>query len=160
MPVVISEAYSYGGIIVKKKLLIWISSITLIVLLMIIVFSAGQTLARSGTARAQEDSNESMPGFPDSPDYLTHACLVNNVAAFENRIHIRCSNPTTTGIAYFAYATDAAHAVTANQILAIANTDYALGDNLWVYYYSDSADNPPGCNVGDCRGLYGVSMVP
>jgi len=147
-------------VVMKKKLLIWVSTISLIVLLLIAVFYAGQTLARHGIARAQADLSESMPNLPNSPDFVSHYCYVNNVAAFETRIHIRCSNPTAEGIAYFAYATDAAHAVTANQILAIGNSAFALGADVWVYYNTSTSYNPPGCNTGDCRGLVGVSMVP
>jgi len=145
---------------VKKKYFIWVSTISLIVLLLMAVFYAGQALARPGPVRAQAIIDESMPDLPNSPDFTSHYCYVNNVAAFEARIHIRCSNPTTAGIAYFAYPTDAAHAVTANQILAIGNSAFALGADVWVYYNLDSAYNPPGCNTGDCRGLVGVSMVP
>jgi hypothetical protein len=145
---------------VKKKLFIWVGSISLIVLLLMAIFYAGQAMARSQPARAQAGLSESMPNLPNSPDYSTHLCYVNNVAAFETRIHIRCSNPTAAGIAYFAYPTDAAHAVTANQILAIGNSAFALGADVWMYYNLDSAYNPPGCNTSDCRGLVGVSMVP
>ena len=143
----------------KKKVLIWGGSVTLIVVLLIVVFLAGQILARSGTTLAQEDLNKSMPSFPNAPDAISFKCTVDNVAAFENRIHLRCNNPYNTTIYYFAYPTDSAHTATANQILAIANTAFALGKPVWVYFNSSSADNPPGCNTGDCRGLVGVSMV-
>lgn len=144
----------------KKKVLIWGGSTTLIVLLLIVVFFAGQAMAKPGAALAQEVLSEAMPSLPNSPDYSSFGCLsVNNVAAFENRIHLRCSNANGS-ILYYAYATDSANVATANQILAIANTAFALGKSVWVYYNSSSALNPPGCNTGDCRGLVGVSMVP
>lgn len=144
----------------KKKLLIYVGFSTLIVVLLIVVFSAGQALARPATTLAQEDLNESLPSFPNAPDFLSHGCTtVNNVAVFEDRIHLRCSNPYSGTIAYFAYPTDPAHAATANQILAIANTAFALGKGVYVYFNSNSSLNPSGCNISDCRGLVGVSMV-
>ena len=48
---------------------------------------------------------------------------------------------------------------TANRLLAVAQTAYALGKPVWVYYVSSTSSNPPGCNTGDCRFLTGPSMV-
>jgi hypothetical protein len=127
--------------------------------LLIVIFFAGQALASSVTTHAQEEVNEGMPEIPEVPNAATFYCLsVNGVATFENRVHLRCSN-SNGSINYYAYATDPTHIATANQILAIANTAFALGEGVWVYYNSNSDLNPPGCYVGDCRGLVGVSMV-
>jgi len=142
----------------KKKVLVWGGYSTLIVILLIVNFFAGQALARPETTRAKEEVNEPIPDDPDAPSANFYCSSVNNVAAFENRVHLRCSN-SNGGIIYYAYATDPAHVATANQILAIANTAFALGKGVWVYYNSSSTLNPPGCNTGDCRGLIGVSMI-
>jgi hypothetical protein len=142
----------------KKKVLVWGGYSTLIVILLIVNFFAGQALARPETTRAKEEVNEPIPNHPDAPSANFYCSSVNNVAAFENRVHLRCSN-SNGGIIYYAYATDPAHVATANQILAIANTAFALGKGVWVYYNSSSTLNPPGCNTGDCRGLIGVSMI-
>jgi hypothetical protein len=83
---------------------------------------------------------------------------INNVAAFEDRVHLWCATANGS-ILYYAYATDRAHATTANEILAIGNTALALGKGVVLFYNDDPALNPPGCQSGDCRGLVGVSMV-
>jgi hypothetical protein len=143
----------------KKKVLVLGGYITMIVILLIVNFLAGQALASPGTTRAQEEVDKPVPDHPDVPNASTFYCSsVNNVATFENRVHLRCS--TSNGdIIYYAYATDPAHVATANQILAIANSAFALGKGVWVYYNISSDLNPPGCNSGDCRGLVGVSML-
>ena len=111
--------------------------------------------------RASADSETfSEDGF-DSIAYPEVQFLcpsINQVAVFENRIHLRCSTADGS-IRYFAYATDPEHAETANQILAIGNTAFVLGRSIYLFYNSNSALNPPGCLVSDCRGLFGVSMV-
>ena len=133
---------------------------TLIVILLIVVFSAGQVLARPATTLAQEDLNESLPSFPNATDATFGCVTVDNVAVFEDRIYIRCSNPIpNTTILYFAYPTDPAHIATANQMLAVANTAFAYGEGVVIFYNSNSVLNPSGCNISDCRGLVGVSMV-
>jgi hypothetical protein len=98
---------------------------------------------------------------PVSPASLegAFACDVNNVAAFENRIHVRCSSSPGSGIYYFAYPTNAGGGYTANRMLAVAQTAFALGKPLWVYYYESSEYNPPDCLTQDCRLLTGVSIL-
>ena len=145
----------------KHKILAWGGYAALIVVLLVISFLAGRTLASPGDVLAKGDVEASLPDHPNAPNAPNvsfYCASVNNVAAFDNRVHLRCS-PANGSIAYFAYATDPSHVATANQILAVANTAYALGDGVWVYYYSNSDLNPPGCYSSDCRGLYGVSMV-
>ena len=96
---------------------------------------------------------------PDIPDASPFYCTISNVAVYINRIHVRCS-PGDGAIYYFAYAVDSANAPTANRLLAVANSAYAVGDHLTVWYYSDSSQNPPGCQVNDCRRMAGLAWVP
>lgn len=145
----------------KHKILIWSGYATLIIVLLMFSFYAGRTLASPGDVLAKDDVESSLPdppNAPNAPNASFYCTSVNSVAAFDNRVHLRCS-PANGSIAYFAYATDPSNVTTANQILAVANTAFSLGEGVWVYYYSSSDYNPPGCNIGDCRGLYGVSMV-
>jgi hypothetical protein len=145
----------------KHKVLVWGGYATLIIFLLFISFYAGRSLAKPGDVLAKGYVEASLPDPPNAlnaPNANFYCASVNNVAAFDNRVHLRCS-PADGSIAYFAYATDPSNIATANQILAVANTAFALGEGVWVYYYSSSDYNPPGCNIGDCRGLYGVSMV-
>ena len=141
-----------------KRVLVWCGYSALIVTLLILSFLAGRALAIPRDVRAQEGVIAGVPELPNAPN-ASFYCDVSNVASFDNRIHIRCSN-SNNGIYYYAYPTDPVHVATANQFLAIGNTAYALGHHVWVYYDSNSSMNPAGCNTSDCRGLYGVSMVP
>jgi hypothetical protein len=120
-------------------------------------YIAGRATSNRSLASAQAGAAAGPLAVPHASSFL---CTVNNVAAFDNRVHVRCtSSPGGGGIYCFGYPSDPAHFSTANQILAVANTAFALGRPAWVYYHSSSSMNPTGCNTGDCRGLFGVSMV-
>ena len=143
----------------KDKFLVRSGYVALIVVLLVISFFVGRVLAKPGVANAQDGITESAPDFPNAPNASSFYCTsVTNVASFENRVHLRCSN-ANEGVIYYAYPNDASHIGVANQILAISNTAFALSKGVWVYYNASSTLNPPGCNIGDCRGLVGVSMV-
>lgn len=118
-------------------------------------FFAGRLLAGPEGATAHAVVNPASPTSIEASFY----CWINNVAAFDNRIHLRCSASPGDGIWYFAHPTASSSGYTASRILAVAQTAYALGKPVWVYYVSTSSSNPPGCNLGDCRLLTGVSMV-
>ena len=111
------------------------------------------TPPKGNPALAQEGT-----GSDRIPEASFYCPSVNNIAAFDNRIHLRCSQ-ANGGVTYYAYPNDLEHATVANQILAIASSAFTLNRGIWLYYNSDSSLNPPGCNVSDCRGLTGVSMI-
>ena len=118
-------------------------------------FFAGRLLAGSDSAQAHAEVNPISPTSIEA----SHACTLNNVAAFDNRIHVRCTSSPDGSIWYFAHPTDSFSGYTASRMLAVAQTAYALGKPVWIYYVSGSSSNPPGCNTGDCRLLTGISMV-
>jgi hypothetical protein len=118
-------------------------------------FVAGRLLAGPVGAQAQAETNSVSPANPEA----SFACHINNVAAFDNRIHVRCNETPGSGIWYFAYPTGSSSGYTANRMLAVAQTAYALGKPVWIYSVWDSDSNPTGCNISDCRLLTGVSMV-
>ena len=136
--------------------LVWVGYAVLIVALLCIAFIAGRATAEPSLANAQTGPEVAPLEVEGATSFY---CTVNNVAAYETRIHLRCDASPGDGVYYFAYATDPAHFSAANQILAVANTAFALGRPVYVYYQSDSSYNPPGCHTSDCRGLTGVSMV-
>ena len=142
----------------RKNIIVWGGYSLLIVILLVAIFFAGQALAKPETTHAQEMVNEIIPNSPNSTDAEFYCGGINNVAVFENRIHIRCNNANGS-ISYYSYATDSTNVATANQLLAIANTAFALGKNVWVFYYPSSSYNPTGCYTSDCRGLIGISML-
>jgi len=141
----------------KRQPFVWIGYAVLLIALLGIAFLAGRIAARPNVADAQAPASVDPLAVPNAASF---SCSVDNVAAFENRVHLRCTTSPGGGIYYFAYASDPAHFSAANQMLAVANTAFALGKPVVVFYNSDSSLNPPGCNVGDCRGLVGVSMLP
>lgn len=144
----------------KTKVFVWGRYAALVIILLVMSFYAGQALANPTTSgRAQSNIQASEPNTPNEPNASFACPTITNIAAFDNRIHVRCS-AENGGIWYYAYANDPAHSTVANQILAAANTAFALGSGVWVYYYPSSSYNPPGCNTGDCRGLTGISVVP
>ena len=118
-------------------------------------FFAGRLLAGTEGAQAQAGVNPVSPASTEA----SFACTINNVAAFDNRIHVRCTTSPDGSIWYFAHPTGSFNGYTASRILAVAQTAYALGKPVWVYYVSSSSSNPSGCNTGDCRLLTGISMV-
>ena len=118
-------------------------------------FVAGRLLARPEVAKAHAEDTYASPASLEASFY----CNVNNVAAFDNRIHVRCTISSGEGVLYYAHPTGSSNGYTASRMLAVAQTAYALGKPLYVYYVSSSSSNPPGCNIGDCRLLTGVSMV-
>jgi hypothetical protein len=118
-------------------------------------FFAGRLLARPEVAKAHVEETYLSPSSTEASFY----CSVNNVAAFDNRIHVRCTVSSGDGVLYYAHPTGSSNGYTASRMLAVAQTAYALGKPVWVYYVSSSSSNPPGCNTGDCRLLTGVSMV-
>ena len=115
-------------------------------------WNPGSSTSSSAFAQVEIDS----AGYPEASNFYCPS--VNNVASFNNRIHIRCGTANGS-ILYYAYATDSANVATANQMLAIGNTAFVVGRPVWFYYNASSSLNPPGCNAGDCRGLVGISMV-
>lgn len=136
-----------------------------VVLLIVVValaavsFLAGRAFIGSQVSRAQGAVNPSVPADINASFGCTH---VDNVAAFDNRIHVRCSTVNVVGtdnVRYYAYATNGSNGYTANRMLAVAQTTFALGKGVVLFYDPDSAHNPPGCYTSDCRLLLGISMV-
>jgi hypothetical protein len=145
----------------KHKHFVWMLYCALILGLLAGSFFAGKAIARPRIASAQDTTG---PKAPTEPNANPFGCpVIDQVAVYESRIHLHCNTVNMVGgdaVTYYAYATDAAHATTANQILALGNTAFALGDPVDLWFNADSSLNPPGCNPGDCRGLTGVEVVP
>ncbi len=118
-------------------------------------------LSGSQTTRAAQAQELGSTPLAVAPLVANFACTVNGVASFGDanaRIHVRCAQ-SQSGVTYFAYPDDPAHVAVADQMLAVANTAFALGKTVYIYYDTNSADNPAGCNGADCRLLLGISMV-
>lgn len=119
-------------------------------------FFAGRTFAGSRVVRAQGDVGLAAPA---DPTLASFGCTtIDNVAAFDNRIHVRCATANGS-IQYYAYPTTGSDGFTANRMLAVGQTAFALGEGVVIFYQASTSYNPPGCNTGDCRLLVGLSMV-
>jgi hypothetical protein len=96
-------------------------------------------------------------GSPAAPlDAFT--CTATGVAAFDNRVHVRCNPAAPGGIAYFAVCT-APDAAKAARYLSVFTTAKATGKNLVVYYNaSDTSGTACGCSSGDCRLVVGAEV--
>jgi hypothetical protein len=131
----------------------WIFYAVLVFGLVAASFLFGSLREGTRTVRAQDVL------APGAPDAYTTCTTIENVAVYESRMHVKCS-PGVGLIKYFAYSTDSAHSSTANRMLAVANSAYAVGDKLGIWYDSNSSNNPPGCQVNDCRLMQGLVWVP
>ncbi len=85
-------------------------------------------------------------------------CTIADIGIFPNRAHIRCLNGAGT-VFYFAAPNDTASKAQTNQWLMLANTAYALNQNIGIEYDTDSTHNPPGCLVSDCRAIVWLVMT-
>lgn len=104
---------------------------------------------------------------PDEPTANPHICTIAQVAALEDRIHVRCTNPLIIDrpaplpdlqIYYFAAAGDEASMINTNRYLTILNTAFALNIPVDVGWISGSENNPPNCLANDCRGITSVGI--
>ncbi|MFA5837919.1 MAG: hypothetical protein WC837_13285 [Bellilinea sp.] len=87
------------------------------------------------------------------------SCTIVAIAAFDDRIHVRCSNTPGSGVYWFAAASTYPNELLANRYLTLLNTAYALKSSVDIYWDSDSTHNPPGCLTGDCRKMVGLKVV-
>jgi hypothetical protein len=136
-----------------------------IFVLVVVVLLAGSFLAgrRAADRRVIHAQGDGVPAAPADPNFSTFACTnVSNVAVFENRIHVKCASVNIVGgnnVYYYAYSTGGLDGYTANRMLAVGQTAFAMDKPVWLYYEASTSYNPPGCNTGDCRLLVGISMV-
>jgi len=104
---------------------------------------------------------------PDEPAANPHVCTIDNIAVYDSRIHVRCTNALTLlrpaplpplNIYYFAANADEEHMINTNRYLTILNTAFALGIPVDIGWLSNSESNPEGCLADDCRGISSVGI--
>jgi hypothetical protein len=132
-----------------------------VILGLIILVAATAVAASPDPASGQAVSNNDRTEQPTAGTEAVKAsylCYADNVAVFENRIHVRCTTAAAGGIGYFAFRnTDAAQTARHLSLLLVA---YTTDSGIWVYYDpNDTSGGAWGCNVSDCRVFTGVSMV-
>jgi hypothetical protein len=132
-----------------------------VILGLVILVAAAAAAASPEPASGQAISNNHLTEQPTAgtnAGTVSYLCYANNVAVFENRIHVRCTTAAAGGISYFAFRnTDAAQTARHLSLLLVA---YTTDSGIWVYYDpNDTSGGAWGCNVSDCRVFTGVSMV-
>ncbi len=136
----------------------WLVPLALTLLLAAGVAWAG--FGRALSAQAASDPAANLPA-PEASIDGPFTCTIANIAVFSSRIHVYCASaPGGTSIRYFAASGDAAHALTTNRFMVMLNTAYSLGKPVYLYYDTDTANNPPGCGSGDCRAISWMFIVP
>jgi hypothetical protein len=117
------------------------------------VAGTSQTSAPAPAAQAP-DNNPTDLAAPDAATWVT--CTPNNVAAFSNRIHVRC-NESYSGIRYFAYPTT--NAAAAARFLSLLASAQVAGHTLQILYDpADTSGTAYGCLASDCRPLQAVAL--
>lgn len=117
------------------------------------------TLIVSLTASTATKVNASPDAQVELAAYATFTCTPSRVAAFTNRVHIRCSAATPEGISYFAVSSS--DSGTASRFLSIFTTAKVTGKNVLIYYFlNDTSGNAWGCNANDCRVAQGAEILP
>jgi hypothetical protein len=87
----------------------------------------------------------------------TMICTPIASAAFDTRVHVRCS-VGVSGIIYFALATSDANR--AARALALFSTAHAAGRDLRIYYDpANTGGVAIGCAASDCRLADGVELL-
>jgi len=135
----------------------WKGLVPLMLSLLLAVGVAVVGFGRAVPAHAAGDSLAGLPA-PDAQSAGPFDCTINNIAVFPHRIHVHCTT-AVSGISYFAASGDGANALATNRFMVLLNTAYSLGKHVYIYYYTDTADNPSGCNASDCRGIYWMFIV-
>jgi hypothetical protein len=100
----------------------------------------------------------SMPSEASAAPSDAFTCTPVGVAAFTERVHVRCSLPANGTIFYFAACTlpDSANA---SRLLSVFTTAKATVKNLVVYFNgSDTSGTACGCSAGDCRLALGAEV--
>jgi hypothetical protein len=110
------------------------------------------------TDAADNSSNASPPQNGDP--FATSGpgstlCNVADVHTYPDRLHIRCMQPTSGAIYYFATESNSAVA----QLVQVANAVGVTGlinRTVQITYDANPGANPAGCLTTDCRRLLGV----
>jgi hypothetical protein len=122
-------------------------------------FLAGRSFANRRVSHAR---GEGLPAAPADPDWIPgFFCTIGNVAVWDNRIHVRCTNYMHLGddyVYYWAYPSDSFNSYTASRMLSVAQTALALSGQVYIYYDADRDHNPPGCLKGDCRLIVALDV--
>jgi hypothetical protein len=97
---------------------------------------------------------------PTGPTEWTPDCTPIEVAVYESRLHVRCSQGVVDGsdTIYF-WAMPATKAQYANRFLSLGSTALVAGRHLiFLYTPGDTSGAAFGCQASDCRNVYAVIL--
>jgi len=118
-------------------------------------FVVGNAVAERSSVKAQ------APAAPELAPAVSVTCTIVDIAAFNNRIHVRCQANTggvgATRVFFAAPIGTTAESRLANRYMALLITAQAFGKHP-VIEFTDASQNPPGCLEADCRPLTGVIL--
>ena len=119
----------------------------------VLLVLAALALLPRGTAESQASAQASSAALD------TFTCTPIAVAAFTNRVHVRCSTAAPPGGIYW-FAVSTANSASASRFLSIFTTAKVTGKNLRIWYTpSDTSGSAFGCLVGDCRIATGAEVL-
>jgi hypothetical protein len=102
------------------------------------------------------------PYKANAAEYGSAPCTVSEVAVFENRIHVRCTNPqsgTFGPISFFAVSTG--NSTNAARFLTIFNSALVENRKLTIQYeLFDISGQDFGCMATNCRAARGAFLGP
>lgn len=139
--------------------------------------SAG-ALAQPGpiTIPRVPDTLGPVPGAQPPPSIMPEmsiTCNVAGLAAFRNRVHIRCAsgacppgvlcppgepNPVSPRIVFYATENVSVPENLAATALTVAAEARRSGQRLRIIYRSSAGENPAGCLALDCRRFVAVTL--
>jgi hypothetical protein len=151
--------------------------------IMRVLLVAASVFLFAGAAFAQPQGMEQGQGPPRSGELGSVTCRIGNVAAFRDRVHIRCAGDITSQLqaqmqamqsamqgggggnaqtaaapTYFAVGVQSEPAL-ANLVLSLATQASAQNKQVQIYFDPSPSANPLGCHPSDCRRLAGLLMV-
>ena len=86
-------------------------------------------------------------------------CTPSQVAAFNNRVHVRCTAAAPNNISFFAVCSDTDPGF-ASRALSIFTTAKVTAKNITVFYTaSDTSGASCGCLTSDCRLATGAVVM-
>ncbi len=136
---------------------------------------AAPAWAQEGTVRIPSVGPGGVATLPAATE-LSRACGIADVGAFTNRVHVRCARDTgpalgglhtpdyvpppeaDESVIYFAVGATSDPAL-ADRVIVLANSASQQNKQVQIFYRTNPAENPPGCQPNDCRRLIGFVMI-
>ena len=138
-----------------------ILQVGLYAVILIVGIAVGPLLVDSVSGIAHSKMDSTLVQEEAAPDavHATATCTIGGVAAYDNRIHVRCYEKFAPGSAISFFAAPTSDPQRAARLLSVLLTAHAADKRVNVVY--DTADSGAafGCLVSDCRPIQALSTV-